>query len=195
MWHHTDPQLFRAVNECLLISQRRSICSLIMESVISNTQISAYYSYIQTHSVSAMYGFIRYWLWSIGSLRHIPGRSKLWVRWNSLRLLWFQFSCYRFRQILKKIVDTKKEMGKNLRLSAFAMVEAKYAAGDFVPTVFDAVSQVGFTSSASFCDLNFNLNEGLTSLWAWHVTSDRSNFLEWLNASWRFLEERLSNLM
>ena len=49
---------------------------------------------------------------------------------------------HRFRQILKKIVDTKKEMGKNLRLSAFAMVEAKYAAGDFVPTVFDAVSTV-----------------------------------------------------
>jgi len=45
----------------------------------------------------------------------------------------------RFRQILKKIVDTKKEMGKTMRLSAFAMVEAKYAAGDFVPTVFDAV--------------------------------------------------------
>lgn len=45
----------------------------------------------------------------------------------------------RFRQILKKIVDTKKEMGKTMRQSAFAMVEAKYAAGDFVPTVFDAV--------------------------------------------------------
>ena len=48
-------------------------------------------------------------------------------------------ACLRFRQILKKIVDTKKEMGKTMRLSAFAMVEAKYAAGDFVPTVFDAV--------------------------------------------------------
>ena len=48
----------------------------------------------------------------------------------------------RFRQILKKIVDTKKEMGKTMRLSAFAMVEAKYAAGDFVPTVFDAVQTV-----------------------------------------------------
>jgi len=43
---------------------------------------------------------------------------------------------------LKKIVDTKKEMGKTMRLSAFAMVEAKYAAGDFVPTVFDAVQTV-----------------------------------------------------
>jgi len=50
----------------------------------------------------------------------------------------------RFRQILKKIVDTKKEMGKTMRLSAFAMVEAKYAAGDFVPTVFDAVQTVSY---------------------------------------------------
>ena len=48
----------------------------------------------------------------------------------------------RFRQILKKIVDTKKEMGKTMRQSAFAMVEAKYAAGDFIPTVFDAVQTV-----------------------------------------------------
>lgn len=29
-----------------------------------------------------------------------------------------------------------------MRQSAFAMVEAKYAAGDFVPTVFDAVQTV-----------------------------------------------------
>ena len=65
---------------------------------------------------------------------------------------------YRFRQILKKIVDTKKEMGKNMRLSAFALVEAKYAAGDFIPTVFDAVSQasstfVSFFDSAFLCSL------------------------------------------
>ena len=39
-------------------------------------------------------------------------------------------------------MDTKKEMGKTMRQSAFAMVEAKYAAGDFVPTVFDAVQTV-----------------------------------------------------
>lgn len=45
----------------------------------------------------------------------------------------------RFRQILKKIMDTKKEMGKNMRDSAFALMEAKYAAGDFRHTVFDAV--------------------------------------------------------
>ena len=35
-------------------------------------------------------------------------------------------------------MDTKKEMGKTMRLSALAIVEAKYAAGDLVPTVFEA---------------------------------------------------------
>lgn len=49
---------------------------------------------------------------------------------------------FRFRQILKKIVDTKTEMGKNMRDSAFALTEAKYAAGDFRHTVFDAVETV-----------------------------------------------------
>ncbi len=45
----------------------------------------------------------------------------------------------RFRQILKKIVQTKQDMGKNMRQSAFALTEAKYAAGDFRHTVFDSV--------------------------------------------------------
>lgn len=45
----------------------------------------------------------------------------------------------RFRQILKKIVQTKQDMGKNMRQSAFALTEAKYAAGDFRHTVFDGV--------------------------------------------------------
>lgn len=45
------------------------------------------------------------------------------------------------RQILKKIVDTKTAMGENLRASAFALTEAKYAAGDFRHTVFDNVDQ------------------------------------------------------
>lgn len=45
----------------------------------------------------------------------------------------------RFRQILKKIVQTKQDMGKNMRQSAFALTEAKYAAGDFRHTVLDGV--------------------------------------------------------
>ena len=45
------------------------------------------------------------------------------------------------RQILKKIVDTKTAMGDNLRASAFALTEAKYAAGDFRHTVLDNVDQ------------------------------------------------------
>ena len=43
------------------------------------------------------------------------------------------------RQILKKIVDTKTAMGETLRASAFALTEAKYAAGEFRHTVFDNV--------------------------------------------------------
>ena len=45
----------------------------------------------------------------------------------------------RFRQILKKIVQTKQDMGKTMRQSAFALTEAKYAAGDFRHTVLDGV--------------------------------------------------------
>ena len=45
------------------------------------------------------------------------------------------------RQILKKIVQTKKDMGKNMRQSAFALTEAHYAAGDFKHTVLDSVEQ------------------------------------------------------
>ena len=48
----------------------------------------------------------------------------------------------RFRQILKKIVDTKEGMGKKMRDSSFALTEAKYAAGEFRHTVFDSVETV-----------------------------------------------------
>ena len=49
---------------------------------------------------------------------------------------------HRFRQILKKIVDTKEGMGKKMRDSSFALTEAKYAAGEFRHTVFDSVETV-----------------------------------------------------
>lgn len=52
----------------------------------------------------------------------------------------------RFRQILKKIVDTKQNMGKTMRESAFALTEAKYAAGEFRHTVFDNVETVSMQS-------------------------------------------------
>lgn len=48
----------------------------------------------------------------------------------------------RFRQILKKIVQTKEEMGKVMKASFFALAQAKYATGDFRHTVFDGVNQV-----------------------------------------------------
>lgn len=55
----------------------------------------------------------------------------------------------RFRQILKKIVDTKTAMGENLRKSAFTLTEAKYAAGDFRHTVLDNVDQPSVKVKAS----------------------------------------------
>lgn len=48
----------------------------------------------------------------------------------------------RFRQILKKIVDTKEEMGRVMKASFFSLTQAKYAClGDFKHTVFDSVDQ------------------------------------------------------
>lgn len=48
----------------------------------------------------------------------------------------------RFRQILKKIVDTKEEMGRVMKASFFTLTQAKYAClGDFKHTVFDSVDQ------------------------------------------------------
>ena len=37
----------------------------------------------------------------------------------------------KFRQILKLIVQTKEAMGRTMKDAAFALTEAKYAAGDF----------------------------------------------------------------
>ncbi|KAK9856481.1 hypothetical protein WJX84_010758, partial [Apatococcus fuscideae] len=54
----------------------------------------------------------------------------------------------RFRQILKTIVQTKEEMGKKFRSSAFALTEAKYAAGDFRHTVLDNVEQASVKVNA-----------------------------------------------
>lgn len=47
-----------------------------------------------------------------------------------------------FRQILKKIVNTKETMGEVMKAAAFALTEAKYAAGDNVKhVVFENVDQ------------------------------------------------------
>jgi len=56
----------------------------------------------------------------------------------------------KFRQILKKIVDTKTKMGKSLKTSSFALTEAKYAAGDNVKhTIFDNVEAAQVRVKAS----------------------------------------------
>lgn len=46
----------------------------------------------------------------------------------------------RFRQILKKIVAIKEDMGTNLRSAFFTLTEAKYAAGEFKNTVIENVA-------------------------------------------------------
>jgi len=55
----------------------------------------------------------------------------------------------RFRQILKKIMDTKEKMGVSLRESNFALTEAKYTAGDSVKhTIVDSVKEASVRVAA-----------------------------------------------
>jgi len=80
-----------------------------------------------------------------------------------LRVTWYVGLCSnsfksllpfnRFRQILKKIVDTKEGMGKKMRDSSFALTEAKYAAGEFRHTVFDSVETVRTSEHLIFCSI------------------------------------------
>eukprot|EP00238_Polyblepharides_amylifera_P013474 CAMPEP_0196586410 /NCGR_PEP_ID=MMETSP1081-20130531/54151_1 /TAXON_ID=36882 /ORGANISM="Pyramimonas amylifera, Strain CCMP720" /LENGTH=248 /DNA_ID=CAMNT_0041908281 /DNA_START=453 /DNA_END=1199 /DNA_ORIENTATION=+ len=56
----------------------------------------------------------------------------------------------KFRQILKKIVETKTKMGLSMKTSAFALTEAKYATGDHVKyTIFDNVEEANVRVKAS----------------------------------------------
>lgn len=48
----------------------------------------------------------------------------------------------RFRQILRKIVQTKEEMGQLMKNSFFSLAQAKYTTGEFMHTVVDNVEQV-----------------------------------------------------
>uniref|UniRef100_A0A8C2GH32 V-type proton ATPase subunit D n=1 Tax=Cyprinus carpio TaxID=7962 RepID=A0A8C2GH32_CYPCA len=47
----------------------------------------------------------------------------------------------RFRQILRKIIETKTLMGEVMREAAFSLAEAKFAAGDFSTTVIQNVNK------------------------------------------------------
>uniref|UniRef100_A0A8C5VMV0 V-type proton ATPase subunit D n=1 Tax=Microcebus murinus TaxID=30608 RepID=A0A8C5VMV0_MICMU len=47
----------------------------------------------------------------------------------------------RFRQILKKIIETKMLMGEVMREAAFSLAEAKFTAGDFSTTVIQNVNR------------------------------------------------------
>jgi V-type H+-transporting ATPase subunit D len=44
-----------------------------------------------------------------------------------------------FRDIMVKILETKKRMGKDYNESLLALAEANFAAGDFSKAVFDSV--------------------------------------------------------
>lgn len=50
----------------------------------------------------------------------------------------------RFRQILKKIVQTKEDMGTVMKSSFFSLAQARYATGEFRHTVLDSVDQATF---------------------------------------------------
>ncbi|KAK5604494.1 V-type proton ATPase subunit D [Crenichthys baileyi] len=47
----------------------------------------------------------------------------------------------RFRQILRKIIETKTKMGEVMREAAFSLAEAKFTAGDFSMTVIQNVNK------------------------------------------------------
>ncbi len=47
----------------------------------------------------------------------------------------------RFRQILKKIVETKQTMGDVMKEAAFSLAEAKFACGDFSQPVLQNVNK------------------------------------------------------
>lgn len=64
---------------------------------------------------------------------------------------WRCWAWRRFRQILKKIVETKQEMGRTMRAGAFALTEAKYAAGEFATTVLDSVESVRVQTTLDPC--------------------------------------------
>ncbi|KAK9531382.1 hypothetical protein VZT92_010809 [Zoarces viviparus] len=49
--------------------------------------------------------------------------------------------CMRFRQILRKIIETKTKMGEVMREAAFSLAEAKFAAGDFSATIIQNVNK------------------------------------------------------
>ena len=47
----------------------------------------------------------------------------------------------RFRQILRKIVETKQTMGEVMKEAAFSLAEAKFACGDFNQPVLQNVNK------------------------------------------------------
>ncbi|XP_053992054.1 V-type proton ATPase subunit D-like [Hylaeus volcanicus] len=51
----------------------------------------------------------------------------------------------RFRNIIKEIIQTKREMGDDLRNAAFASAKATYAAGDFRTKIIENVKQPSVT--------------------------------------------------
>ncbi|KAK2076811.1 hypothetical protein QBZ16_005037 [Prototheca wickerhamii] len=55
----------------------------------------------------------------------------------------------RFRMILKKIVQTKEQMGDMMKASFFSLAQAKYASGDFRHSVIDGIDHASIKVKAT----------------------------------------------
>ncbi|KAF3820189.1 hypothetical protein GH733_015698 [Mirounga leonina] len=69
----------------------------------------------------------------------------------------------RFRQILKKIIETKMLMGEVMRRAAFSLVEATFTAGDFRTTVIQNVNKAQVKIRAKKDKLFEHYHEGTDS--------------------------------
>lgn len=75
------------------------------------------------------------------ALQIMKGRLKGAQKGHSLLKKKSDALTIRFRQVLKKIIDTKVLMGEVMREATFSLAEAKFAAGDLNHTVIQNVSK------------------------------------------------------
>jgi V-type H+-transporting ATPase subunit D len=66
-----------------------------------------------------------------GAMTAMKGRLKGAQKGHSLLKKKADALQFRFRLILKKIVETKQTMGEVMKEAAFSLAEAKFATGDF----------------------------------------------------------------
>ena len=73
---------------------------------------------------------------SRGAMTTMKGRLKGAQKGHSLLKKKADALQFRFRLILKKIVETKQTMGEVMKEAAFSLAEAKFATGDFSQVTF-----------------------------------------------------------